>query len=553
MCLACDPGYYCPSVGSTTGTNTICPVGSFCVAGSFQPSLCDAGYYCPSVGSFTGNNTICPAGSFCVAGSYQPSPCDLGYYCPSVGSTSGTNTICPAGSFCVAGSSQPSKCATGAYQSQTGKSACLACDPGYYCPSLGSTTGTNTICPLGSFCVARSSQPLPCDAGFFCSSMGSTTGTNTICPAGSFCVAGSSQPSNCATGAYQSQTGKSVCLACDFGYYCPSVGSTTGTNTICPLGNFCVVGSSLPSPCDAGYYCPSAGSTSGVGSICPAGSFCAAGSSMPSLCSAGSFSLSKQSSCSPCNPGYYCPATGSTTGSDPVYFCRASSYCPSGSSQPRDCPLGSHSQPGSSLSSHCNMPVSTGAKIGLAIGAVIVAVLLGLLIKRCCFRKQEYVPSQLTDLDTLFQEPALSFKLRSLNRVAVPDLRGLIMDLAFISSCDTGSVWRGRCQGFDVVVTKMHAPTAAMQRLIMENLELLFALPSHPHVLRLRGAYLEDRLVCCVTPFMSNGTLQELIMQGDAAWFSDPEQLKSLMLRLFDGLAHLHAYGIMHRDCTCLL
>ncbi len=76
-------------------------------------------------------------------------------------------------------------------------------------------------------------------------------------------------------------------------------------------------------------------------------------------------------------------------------------------------------------------------------------------------------------------------------------------------------------------------------------------LPPHPHVLPLLGVYLEDGLVCSVTPFMPGGSLERCLRNGNVAWLKldDPAQLASLMAGLFEGLAHLHAHGVLH--CAC--
>ena len=137
---------------------------------------------------------------------------------------------------------------------------------------------------------------------------------------------------------------------------------------------------------------------------------------------------------------------------------------------------------------------------------------------------------------------------KPLKRAAVLDLRGLVEDLVLIGSGVSGSVWRGRYQNLDVAVKKSHAPTFAAQMEQMDEIKLLAGLPPHPHVLGLLGAYLEDGAVCSVTPFMPGGSLEARMRDLTASWLDDPAQITAIMLGLFNGMGHLHAHGVLHRD-----
>ncbi len=69
-----------------------------------------------------------------------------------------------------------------------------------------------------------------------------------------------------------------------------------------------------------------------------------------------------------------------------------------------------------------------------------------------------------------------------------------------------GSVWRGRYEGTDVAVKKSLAASFKAQMDQMDEIKLLAGLPPHPHVLQITGAYLEEKTVCSVSPFMSGGS-----------------------------------------------
>ena len=65
----CQEGYYCTS-GATSDTQTLCSAGSYCIAGSQDPTLCPAGTF--------SNTEGLTAESECTA-------CTNGFYCPLSG------------------------------------------------------------------------------------------------------------------------------------------------------------------------------------------------------------------------------------------------------------------------------------------------------------------------------------------------------------------------------------------------------------------------------------------------------------------------------------
>jgi hypothetical protein len=184
----CAAGSFCAGGGCTTCTT--CPVLSACPSSGMTAPLpcgrnttttvmgtatacppCPAGRFCASIG---GPSTICPAGSYCIAGSAAPT------------------APCPGGSWSAAGDpgSRPSGVCAG------------TCSAGYYCPT-GSTSGNVTVCPRGSFCPAASGAPVPCPAGVWGARLGlSTAVCDGACGLGYVCGAGSTTPAVCPAGYY---------------------------------------------------------------------------------------------------------------------------------------------------------------------------------------------------------------------------------------------------------------------------------------------------------------------------------------------------------------
>ena len=86
-------------------------------------------------------------------------------------------------------------------------------------------------------------------------------------------------------------------------------------------------------PCLPGLYCPDRGLI--LGETCPQGSYCPSGSAVPTSCPRGTFSntegLFNASSCDFCIPGSYCIAENLTA---PSGFCYPGYYCLAGAELP---------------------------------------------------------------------------------------------------------------------------------------------------------------------------------------------------------------------------
>eukprot|EP00752_Nemacystus_decipiens_P010330 g9202.t1 len=377
-CTPCRAGYYCTD--PATDESYPCATGTYAVGGQFQCTDCAAGLTCSSEAST--NCTSCPAGYFCDDPEAPPQPCEVGYYsgggtavceacqpgyhCPEA-STSATpaGSECPEGTYC-----NPARtlleCPEGTYGNTTAagslEEGCQACTEGYFCQDTGNTLSTRGICPAGYYCPAGSASATPCPAGSYNDQTGSWTpdvcahsypcpagsysGVQGLtvstqcqdCPVGAYCLAGSTSPTNCPTGSYQTITraiDDTACEPCEAGYACTQTGMFEMT-TLCDPGHFCPSGtrSQTEHPCPPGTFTDSTNLTS-------------EGDCRTSYpCSAGSFTnrtdLASDSECYPCPLGMYCGGSGSDTPDGP---CSPGYYCPlrTAASTDNPCPAGTYS------------------------------------------------------------------------------------------------------------------------------------------------------------------------------------------------------------------
>ena len=323
----CPLGYYCTQGAtspSSCGTGTfqnsyaqssckICPPGSYCGSTTLStPSGdCAAGYICyegattnaPTDGT-TGE--VCPIGSYCLAGSAKATKCadgtkttvttksscdncDAGKYC-----IDSTEYACPVRRYCVAGSVRGKLCDAGTYNdASTGlavATACTDCPARQYC--IDGTKGSD-YCEAGHICLGKSGTPLP-------------TGThnvdnNYICPKGRYClkagVSNTNGPTDCSASKYTYEDGSDSiddCLPCTAGSYCPTGGYVPFD---CPVGQYCVKGVTAPTncpintvrvtvgaayeracqQCPGGYFCDIIGLGTLTGKQCSLGKFCPIG------------------------------------------------------------------------------------------------------------------------------------------------------------------------------------------------------------------------------------------------------------------------------------
>lgn len=306
---------------------------------------CPGGYYPSTATDYESNGCIpCPAGKYSSGAYFVPNrlPCV---------------TYAPLGYYTTAGSTKPIKCPGGRYGSSIGLGTfeCSGpCRDGYFCPS-GSTQsdmypcgGATYYCPLGN------AMRFSINTGFY----SGPEGTNERyryeqhpCGFGTYCIDGRRYP--CPAGRYGNVTHM----------------SNAECSGLCPLGQYCLLGSVLPIDCPAGRYGKDVGLVdSNCSGACQPGYWCPvrSTSSMQRICAAGRYgaewglttdacnSLCEESAVTglygggneycvvrKCAAGYVCPA-GST--SEREVACGSSNvYCPAGSVIPTPVDLGYYS------------------------------------------------------------------------------------------------------------------------------------------------------------------------------------------------------------------
>nr|XP_032658237.1 neurogenic locus notch homolog protein 3-like [Chelonoidis abingdonii] len=363
----CMAGFYCPE-GSLEPI--LCPPGFYChVSGLSEPSgKCAAGFYCtggaasskPTDGA-TGN--ICPLGTYCTAGSTMPRLCPPGTFSNLLGQSMVSECqLCPSGFYCEgSGLSDPSgECWEGYYcdssQGPVSDFTLYPCPQGFYCPA-GTHQGTQYSCPPGTFGPRQKLKSIQecqrCPLGKYCEFPGLSTPTGDCaegfwckggaqvrdpmdgvtglpCPPGHYCLAGTPTPSMCPHGTWSSNEGNKNlwgCQPCSGGHYCNSTGLVAPSGH-CSPGFYCIGGARTPTPTDGLSGAP-----------CPMGHFCPLGTKNPIPCSPGTYMPQTHGEeCYPCPEGKYCVPL------QKPQFCPKGFFCPKGTGldwQP--CPPGTYS------------------------------------------------------------------------------------------------------------------------------------------------------------------------------------------------------------------
>ena len=230
-------------------------------------------------------------------------------------------------------------CPSGWNQPSTGQYNCVrstpTCTSGQY-----SRGGACTDCPAGQYTGGFSGQTscTSCAAGRYCAGRGETTNNN-------YCSAGRYGSSRGMTNSYCS-------AACPIGQYCV-MGSTSGRN--CPAGTMAATTSGLSSasqcvPCANGYTCPQRSGP--VGSARPP-AICGSSGSTLLYCSGGARTTPAA--------GYFAsnPASAGSNTFTAQTKCPAGSYCP-GNGRKVLCPAGKYGSSTGVSSSNCQGNCAAG-------------------------------------------------------------------------------------------------------------------------------------------------------------------------------------------------
>ncbi|XP_041098352.1 SCO-spondin [Polyodon spathula] len=331
LCVDCTPGYHC------SGSNVSAPAG-----------LCSPGYYCTG-GASSPNQHETQEGHYTLPGAFTPEPCALGTFQPARGQSSCLECLrgrfcnqtglarpfpCPPGHYCLPGTVAPTPCPAGSYTAQEGAGdteQCVLCDPGQFC-SMAGLSAPMGPCKPGYYCTGGANSSMPVNMPF-----------GDLCPAGFFCPSGTRHPfeNPCPPGTWNNGRGgwnQTSCWLCPPGHYCHGTGLAQ-PSALCAPGFYCSGGAETSMPVD------------GVsGDRCPKGLYCPKGSVLPLPCPDGSYTnITGAAECLDCPAGYYCLSGQS------VQLCPEGHYCPGGTGLDRlPCPPGTYSpEPGNSQLEQC--------------------------------------------------------------------------------------------------------------------------------------------------------------------------------------------------------
>ena len=204
---------------------TICPIGTYSLAGASSCITCTSGTFAQSAGST--QCSTCASGWVSVDGSGTCTKCLAGTY-----ANGNVCSNCPFGTISASDAAVScANCLAGTF-SLEGKTTCSTCTAGYI--SAGNRASSCTICKAGTY--SGGNQWTVCNLcadGWIASSDGLSGCTQ--CLAGSYALTRSSCPS-CNAGQYTDTAGLLACKDCWPGTVSVSSGKSTCTN--CNAGSY---------------------------------------------------------------------------------------------------------------------------------------------------------------------------------------------------------------------------------------------------------------------------------------------------------------------------
>ena len=376
-CQAC-PVHMTSPVRSTDISDCVCMPGYTVALGDGTCTACEKGTYKPEQG-----------GDPC-------SSCPTNADTPSTGSIRLTQCLCdrgftgPDGQTCTA-------CGIGTSKSTQGSDTCIECDGVYeytgvigspecqICPDHADANDEHSTCHCQQGYADHGSGCQACPVDTFKTNKGNLSSDCLPCPDNTQSQAASVWVSSCLCDRGYTADTTGVCVACGYGTYKNSLGSSVCT--ACPSGKYLDSTASSENkcmPCEVGWYqpneaqagcekCPGNSTTSANGMIdfnscvcvqglymsngqcqqCPLHHYCTNNIKHPCNDNAVSPAGSNAVDDCLCAPGFF-ESEAITTDSMPVCeICTADHFCPGGGSERTECPEHSSAQPQSTSIDEC--------------------------------------------------------------------------------------------------------------------------------------------------------------------------------------------------------
>ena len=243
-----------------------------------------------------------------------------------------------AGHYAVAGSDKQAECSPGTVQTGTRKAACEACEAGKFQELDGRTACIP--CVPGFYCPPGASAALPCKGGTYSTRTNLTEDNCTQTEVGFYASTGTTEPIQCSPGTVAPNVRMGTCDKCAGGKYQPEEGQLECVQ--CVEGSYCPEGASAALPCREGSY-GTALDLDDVARKC-------------TLTAPGFYAPTGSTEQSPCSPGTYAQAEGTGTcpncpagkfqkewNASKCEPCKAGYYCPEGAAASLPCAAGTHS------------------------------------------------------------------------------------------------------------------------------------------------------------------------------------------------------------------